>query len=136
MVTTIAGAPSDSNTVYAGTGDSHVQVSTNAGAGASASWTNVSAGLPPRIITQAAVDPAVSTTAYVTFSGFTGFGDNLGHVFRTTNGGQNWSDIRGDLPNTPVDCIVVDPNYPSALFVGTDVGFFTLPTAAPPGLRW
>jgi photosystem II stability/assembly factor-like uncharacterized protein len=124
VVTSIAVAPTDSNTVYAGTGDSHVQVTTNAGSGASAHWTDVSAGLPPRIITQVAVDPTVSTAAYVTFSGFTGFGDNLGHIFRTTNGGATWTDISGDLPNTPINCMVVDPAYPSALFAGTDVGMF------------
>jgi photosystem II stability/assembly factor-like uncharacterized protein len=124
LVTAIAVAPSDSNTVYAGTGDSHVQVTTNASAGPAAIWADRSTGLPPRTITQVAVDPLHSTTAYVTFSGFTGFGDSLGHVFRTTNAGSLWADISGDLPNTPVNALVVDPDAPNLIFVGTDVGVF------------
>ena len=51
-IATIAVAPSDSNTVYAGTLDSEVQVTTNAGAKASAMWINRSTGLPFRSITK------------------------------------------------------------------------------------
>ena len=47
-VTTIAVAPSDSNTACAGTSNSRVQVTTNA-MDASPVWSNVSAGLPPGI---------------------------------------------------------------------------------------
>jgi len=128
VVTSIGVAPTDSNTVYAGTGDSNVQMTTNAGAGMSATWTNVTHGqLPPRVITQVAVDPKVSTTAYVTFSGFKGFGDNLGHIFKTTNGGGSWTDISGNLPNTPVNSIVINPASSAQMALGTDVGvFFTI----------
>jgi photosystem II stability/assembly factor-like uncharacterized protein len=122
VISTIAVASSNSNTVYAGTLDSRVQVTTNAGP--SATWTNVSAGLPPRVVTQVAVDPTASTTAYVTFSGFTGFGDNQGHVFKTTNGGSTWTDISGDLPNTPANFLVVAADTFHTLFVATDVGVF------------
>jgi photosystem II stability/assembly factor-like uncharacterized protein len=124
VISTIAVAPSDSNTVYIGTHDSRVQVTTNAGNGASATWTNVSASLPPRAVTCVAVDPATSTTAYVAFSGFTGFGDNLGHVFKTTTGGGSWTDISGDLPNIPVNWLVTAPGAPNILFVATDIGVF------------
>ena len=123
-LTTIAVAPSDSNTVYAGTVEGYVQVTTNAGAKTSAVWNKHSAGLPFRTATSVAIDPLFSTTVYVTFSGFTGFGDNLGHVFRSTNAGSTWTDISGDLPNTPVNWLVVDPAVPGQLFVATDVGVF------------
>src|SRR5882724_10749262 len=124
VLSTIAVAPNNSNTVYVGTMDNRVQVTTNAGSGVLATWRNVSAGLPPRVVTHVAVSPTTSTTAYATFSGFRGFGDNLGHVFKTTNGGSAWSDISGDLPNTPVNFLVIDPDTPGNLFVATDVGVF------------
>ena len=133
VITSIAVAPTDSNTVYAGTGDSHVQVTTNAGAGTGATWNDRSTGLPPRVLTKVAVDPTTSTTAYVTFSGFTGFGDSLGHVFKTTNGGTSWTDISADMPNTPVTAILVDPDAPNNIFVGTDVGVFYTTTG---GASW
>ncbi|HEV2247091.1 MAG TPA: choice-of-anchor D domain-containing protein, partial [Terriglobia bacterium] len=40
----------------------------------------------------------------------------------TTNAGANWTDISGNLPNAPVNDIVVDPDMPNTLYVGTDVG--------------
>jgi hypothetical protein len=123
-VTTIAAAASDSNTVYAGSSNSRVQVTTNA-TDTSPVWSNVSAGLPPRFITQVAVDPLISTTAYVTVSGFSGFfGDTQGHVFKTTNGGAAWTDLSGNLPNIPVNDLVIDPDIPNTLYVATDIGVF------------
>ncbi len=124
VISTIAVAPSNSNTVYAGTMDNQVQVSTNADSGTSAIWTNISAGLPPRVVTVVAVDPVTSTTAYAAFSGFTSFGDGLGHVFKTTTGGSVWTDISGNLPNTPVNFLVIIADAPSTLFAATDVGVF------------
>jgi photosystem II stability/assembly factor-like uncharacterized protein len=124
-ITTIAVAPSDANTVYIGTDDSHVQVTTNADAGATAAWANHSSGLPPRYVTQIAVDPSASLTVYVAFSGFSGFnGDSQGHIFKTTNGGTNWTDISGNLPNIPINDIVIDPDIPNTLYIATDVGVF------------
>ena len=123
-LTTIAVAPTNSNTVYAGTSNSLVQLTTNALAGAGAVWNNRSAGLPPRFITHVVVDPHSSTTAYLGFSGFSGFGDSLGHAFRTTNGGTTWKDISGNLPNIPVNGIAIDPTLANTYYVATDIGAF------------
>jgi photosystem II stability/assembly factor-like uncharacterized protein len=134
VVTGIAVAPTDSNTVYVGTGDSHVWVTTNALAGTGATFANrSSASLPPRVITDVVVDPTTSTSAYVTFSGFKGFGDTKGHVFRTTDGGAHWKDISSNLPNTPVNAIVINPSTPSEIFVATDIGVFYTTSG---GINW
>jgi hypothetical protein len=121
---TITVAPSDSNTVYAGTSDGRVHVTVNAGAGASATWTDLTPGLPNRSVTQIAVSDLNKLVVFVTFSGFSGFGDSQGHVFRTMNGGASWSDISGNLPNIPVNAIVLDPDQPTSLYVATDIGVF------------
>jgi photosystem II stability/assembly factor-like uncharacterized protein len=122
-ITAIAVA-TNSNTVYAGTDDSHVQVTTNATAGAGAAWTDRSAGLPQRYITHIAVDANNSLIAYVTTSGFSGFGDTQGHVFKTTTGGVAWTDISGNLPNIPANDVVVDPDLANTIYVATDIGVF------------
>ncbi|HLK62774.1 MAG TPA: IPT/TIG domain-containing protein [Bryobacteraceae bacterium] len=118
----VAVAPSDSNTIYIGTSNSMVQMTGNAGNGAAATWTNRSAGLPPRAVTHLAVDPLDSATAYVTFSGFNGGTDVLGHVFKTGNFGATWTDISGNLPNIPVNDLVIDPDIPQTLYIATDAG--------------
>jgi uncharacterized repeat protein (TIGR01451 family) len=127
-VSTIAVAPTDSNTVYAGTADGLFQVTLNALAGAGAVWNNRTSGLPQRFITHVAVDPHISTTAYVALSGF-----NAGHVFRTTDGGLTWKDISGNLPNIPVNAIAIDPVLTNTYYVATDIGVFRTRNG---GLNW
>jgi len=135
-LSTIAVAPTDPNTVYTGSSDAEVNVTRNAlSTTAAVQWTDVtsSTSLPGRSITWIAVDPTIATTAYVGYSGFTGYGDKLGHIFKTTNAGSSWTDISSDLPNTPVDAILVDPDAPDTIFIGTDIGTFYTTTG---GSSW
>jgi hypothetical protein len=76
-----------------------------------------------------AIDPSVpaGTTAYVTVMGFTG---GPGHVWKTTDAGATWSDFTGNLPDSPVNAVVVYPAM-SQVFVATDVGVFGSSIAAP-----
>ena len=114
-ISTIAVAPSDPNTVYVGTNGGRIQVSTNAGSGATATWTRRDkAPLPARFLTQLVVDPKSALTAYATFSGFSGFADKVGHVFKTADGGATWTDISGNLPNIPVTDLVLDRDIAGA----------------------
>jgi hypothetical protein len=61
--------------------------------------------------------------AYVTLSGYR-YDEYLPHVFRTTDAGTSWVDISSDLPEAPVNDIIVDPDISEKLYVGTDVGVF------------
>ncbi|MGB6688245.1 MAG: IPT/TIG domain-containing protein [Terracidiphilus sp.] len=123
-LSTITVARSDDNTVYTGSDDAEIEVTRNALSTSGATWKAVINGLPDRAVTWIVVDPTTASTAYAGFSGFTGFGDSLGHIFKTTNAGSSWTDISSDLPNTPVDSILVDPDDPEILFIGTDIGTF------------
>jgi photosystem II stability/assembly factor-like uncharacterized protein len=124
-IRTIAVAPSNSDVVYVGTRNARIQRTIDAGAGAAASWSNLTTSdLPDRVVTQIAVDPANPDLAYASFSGFTLGSDTKGHVFMTFNGGASWNDISANLPNTPVNDIVVDPDLPGDLYAATDIGVF------------
>lgn len=118
-VTTIAVAPSNSNVVYAGTDDSHVWVTPDGGL----TWNEISEPLPYRWVTRVAVDPTDENVAYVTFSGLK-WRDPQPHVFRTTDMGATWENISNNLPDAPINTIVVDPLYPNLLYVGTDVSAY------------
>src|SRR5882672_6344790 len=147
-VSTIDVLHNDSNIGVAATTNGRVWRTLNAGLGASATWSDITGtGLSTRFITSIKTKRGDSTgnILYATFSGFSGnngnFADNLGHVFKTTNGGVTWSDISGNLPNIPVNSIVVDHNSApvfDALYVGTDIGVFTCadPEAATPCTNW
>lgn len=81
----------------------------------------VSNGMPNRTITSVYVHPDSSKVAIVTFSGF-----GAGKIYKTTNSGDNWINISGDLPDAPVnDGLIYYPGYPTRIyFVATDVGVF------------
>ncbi len=118
-LTTVAVSGVDASVIWAGSDDGNVQVTTNGGG----LWTDVDAALPVRYVTRVQTDLVDSAVAYVTLSGYA-LDEFLPHVFRTTNHGATWTDISGNLPQTPVNDILVDPQNANRLYVGTDVGVY------------
>jgi uncharacterized repeat protein (TIGR01451 family) len=112
--------------VYTGSNDGLVYLSTDAQVDSNPSWTRLGIGkLPNRPVTQIAVDRSNYRIAYLSYSSFNASTPSTpGHVFRTQDGGQTWVDISGNLPDTPVNSIILDPSYPNTLYAGTDVGPF------------
>lgn len=80
-------------------------------------WTNISTGLPNRWLSKVFVDQDDPNTAYVAASGY-----GTGHVFKTTNTGQQWIDISGDLPDLPAGSVVRSNTDVNTLFAATDFG--------------
>ena len=120
-ITTIAVSPSNPDVIYVGTDDSNVWVTENGGG----SWSNVSSSLPNRWVTRVAVDHSDASVAYVTFSGLR-WDEEIAHLYRTDDSGATWTDISGNLPDAPFNVVAVDPDLPSVIYVGTDVGcYFT-----------
>jgi hypothetical protein len=129
-----------SQVVYAGTNGEgplipttprggHVWVTTNADAGPQ-SWVDVtqginSQGFPISAIALDAADP-IGKTAYVGIMGF-----HTAHVWKTTNAGVSWTDFTANLPDAPVNTVVVDAGSSLTngnVYVGTDVGVFSTST--------
>ncbi len=146
-VTSISVSPVNSNVVYATTSDGRVWRTTNANLAATSVWTNLTkAPLPNRYATEVRTSKTNADIAFLSYSGFSGFGDSVGHIFKTTDGGATWTDISGvaagALPNTPVNDIAVDhigaPLNFDAMFIATDVGVFECPDplAASPCTTW
>ena len=137
-----AGGPKDangfSNVVYAttdgygplygyGTGG-EVWVTTNA---ATTLMSNVT---PPGnlgnnyAISSVAIDnsDATANTAYVGLMGF-----NTSHVWKTTTAGASgWTDWSANLPDSPVNDLLVD-SQAEMIYAGTDVGIFASSTSSP-----
>jgi hypothetical protein len=126
------------NTIYASAGGD-VFVTTNGGT----SWTKIDPVASPSAsleFTSIAIDPTNSLIAYIVAASF---GDITGgaHVWKTTNGGTNWTSISGTgngaLPNLPVWSIALDPEGPGTsddiLYIGTDNGVYRSTNA---GTTW
>lgn len=128
-LTTIAAYPKIENgaeIVWTGATDGSIQVTSNADALATATFTNVTkAPLPNRYVTEIATDSTNSNRAVAVFSGFeVNTPAAPGHVFLTTDRGGSWTNISGNLPDTPVTAVALDPNNTSRIWIGTDIGMF------------
>jgi photosystem II stability/assembly factor-like uncharacterized protein len=120
-ITAISVSPVNPEIVYVGTDDGNVWVSAESGTG----WEYLSANLPDRWVTRIAADPLYENTAYITFSGYR-WDEYLPHIFKTTDKGQNWEDISGNLPEMPINDVIIDPENNSRLYVATDAGVYVL----------
>ena len=118
-LTTIAVAPSNTDYIYVGTDDGNVWVSPDDGS----NWNNISSSFPLRWVTRVAVDPYDEEVAYVTLSGYR-YDSYQPHIFRTADAGLSWQDISGDMPEAPVNDIIIDPDFDSTLYVATDFGVY------------
>lgn len=108
---------SNPSVMYA-TSSSQVFLSTDGGA----TFTNKTSGLPNKTITSVYVHPDDENIAVLTFSGF-----GTDKVYKTTNMGNSWFSIHGNLPDSPVNDILIyteNSGNPNTYFVGTDVGVF------------
>lgn len=118
-ITTIAAAPSNSQYIYVGTDDGNVWRTITGGS----DWTKISGTLPVRWVTRVATDPYDEQVVYATLSGFR-YDSYLPHVFRSADAGDTWLDISGNLPEVPVNDLVVDPALDSTLYIATDFGVY------------
>ncbi len=91
--------------------------------------TDDNAVLPNRSILDVATDPQVPTIGYAAVAGF---GANTpqtpGHVYQVRCNADcssfNWRDVSGDLPDVPINAVVVNPWIPSQVFAGSDWGLY------------
>lgn len=84
---------------------------------------DISGTTPLRPVSAFAVDRSNYRVAYVVFNGFSAATPSTpGHVFKTSDGGQTWTNISSNLPDIPANSIIQDPSDPKVLYVGTDVG--------------
>ena len=108
-------------------------IATNAGG----SWhISAATGLPERFVTSVAIDPndATHKTIYVTLGGYSrrwvppntlqdqNPDAGVGHLFKSTDGGETFADISGNLPDAPATWVT--QRGTSQLIVGTDIGVF------------
>ncbi len=139
FVTAITVAPSSSNTIYAGTSDGRIWQSSQALSGATDIHMVNQTNHPARNVTAIAVDSANPKAAFAAYSGFSCPGvngcDSLGHVFFTNNSGASWLRVDGNLPDIPVNDIVIDPTdaTDNTIYIATDSGVYASANAASGG---
>ncbi len=122
-VCTIGISFTDANYVLAATGSSAIappptfefRRTTNGGT----TWTNVTAGLPNRYLTDITYNPADKNNAWIVFSGY-----GTPHVYESVDAGATWTNRTANLPDIPHQAVAVDPTDANIVFVGTDLGVY------------
>ncbi len=78
-------------------------------------------------ITSIAIDPrdATGDTIYVTIGGISNPTQAITTVYRSTDGGAHWQSVASNLPASPVNAVVVDPQDSETVYVATDVGVYS-----------
>jgi photosystem II stability/assembly factor-like uncharacterized protein len=118
-ITWIAPAKTDANTIYVGTDTGRLWVTHDLGQ----HWTEFTGkGLPTRWVNAIVVDPTDANHVYVAYSGYRE-GDLAANVWETTDGGNTWQNISGNMPNAPVEMLTYD-QAGQTLYAATDLGLF------------
>jgi photosystem II stability/assembly factor-like uncharacterized protein len=108
-------APSNTNHIWVG--KNSLFKTTNGGT----SWTKVTTPFNATNVVSIAINAADPNTVWVTLVGFTA----AQKVYKTTNGGTTWTNVGSNLPNTPINCILLDDQSTNeAVYIGTDLGVF------------
>ena len=116
----ISESPRDANLIYCGTDDGRVWVTKDGGK----KWQEIVKGLPYRKwVSRIIASQYDHATVYMTQNGKRE-DDFTAYVWKSTDYGQTWVSIKGNIPLGPVNVIREDPVNRNILYVGTDVGVY------------
>ncbi len=123
-ITTISESPVKEGLLYVGTDDGNIQVSRDGGK----TWKNIVGKVPgvPKYtyVTRVVASRTEEGTAYVTLDGHRN-NDFKAYVFMTTDYGESWKSISGNLPEGGIVNVIREhPKNPNLLFVGTERGAY------------
>ena len=130
-ITTFDESPLVPGLLWAGTDDGNVWVTRDNGK----TWVKLNdkiAGNPGYWVSRVAASNSDPGTAYVSYTGFRN-DDFRPFIYKTTDYGQTWASIAGDLAEGPVNVVREDVKNPSLLFAGTDFGVYATIDG---GLHW
>lgn len=118
IVTALGVSPVDRNVLWVGHEYGGLYRSANALA-PTPTFSNVRQNLPNRSIRRVQPHPGDAASAWVVISGY-----GNPRIMFTNNAGASYADRTGDLPDVPVNDLVIDPGDTNVLLAATDLGVF------------
>ena len=119
-LTTISESPFKFGLIYTGSDDGQVQISKNGGG----SWENISTNLPKDLwVSRVAASKHKKERVYLSLNGYR-WDDFTPYIYLSDDYGKTWKSIANNIPASPVNVILEDPENEQLLFVGTDNGLY------------
>jgi hypothetical protein len=121
----ISESPLDANTIWAGTDDGNLQLTTDGGK----LWANVAGNIPTTMLPPGTWCSYVNASSYNKATAFATFdghrtGDMKPYVFKTTDYGKTWTSLADTAVKGFCHIIRQDPVNPELLFLGTEFGLY------------
>ena len=119
-LTTISESPFQFGLIYVGSDDGYIHVTKNGGG----DWQRLSNNLPKDLwVSRVVASEHKKERVYATLNGYR-WDDFKTYVYVSENYGQSWTAISSNIPASPVNVIVEDPEKDNILYVGTDNGVY------------
>ena len=120
-ITSISVSPIESDIIWVGTEDGRIWYTKDGGE----NWQEIDENLPNRWVTRVIADPNNIQNVYITFSGYR-WNEYIPHVnkLKAQSSGFTTEDLSSNLPEAPVNDLIINSIDPSVLYVGTDQGVF------------
>jgi hypothetical protein len=114
-------APNNSTILYATQGSTVKRFNLSGGVW---STTTITGNLPALSnITELAVDPDNANHVVLCVGGYS-VSNKVFETFNANVGSPTWNSIVRNLPNVPVNCIVMNNDVANSIYLGTDIGVF------------
>ena len=116
----ISESPFKFGLLYTGSDDGLIQRSDNGGG----SWEIISKNLPQNLwVSRVIASKHKEDRVYATLNGYR-WDDFTPYVYISEDKGLTWKNITSNIPASPVNVIIEDPENENLLFVGTDNGLY------------
>ncbi|TAE76116.1 MAG: glycosyl hydrolase [Bacteroidetes bacterium] len=113
-------SPLDKNILYVGTDDGWVWVTKNGGK----NWTKIIKNIPEgRWVSSLFASNIDKNIVFLSLSGYRN-DDITTYIYKSTDFGETWTSIKGNIPNEAVNVLIQDNQYENILYCGTDEGAY------------
>jgi photosystem II stability/assembly factor-like uncharacterized protein len=94
------------------------------------SFENIKIGLPNSSIQDISFDPNNDSVIIIVYNSYQNNGQK---IYMTENQGSSWTNITNNLGNMPVRTVVIDHSDASNIYIGAEIGVYTMPLG---GTTW
>jgi hypothetical protein len=129
-ISAIKVSPNNPTTVYVGSDDGKLLRITNANS-SNPNFTIITNGIPTGFISCIDVEKGNENHLITTLSNY-----GVASVWRSTNNGNAWQNIEGNLPDMPIRWALINQLQPTQVLLATELGVWSTDNVAATNVNW